>query len=97
MRALWVFATRSTLQTHLMSHTTSVTTFVRGAAIVGRAFVRRTTAAKERPAKRFAPTLLLALPFLVTLVPEVVDRHPTIDVTVSRRVVDRDTAHVNAE
>lgn len=76
-----------------MSGTTTVTTFVRGAAaIVGKAFVsaftharasRRSTAAKERRAKRFGPTLLLALPLLVTLVPEAVDSTRTIDVTVS--------------
>ena len=34
--------------------------------------------------KRFGPTLLLALPLLVALVPEAVDSTRTIDVTVSR-------------
>jgi cytochrome c oxidase subunit II len=34
--------------------------------------------------KRFAPTLLLALPLVVALVPEVIDSTRTIDVTVSR-------------
>ena len=34
--------------------------------------------------KRFGPTLLLALPFLVALVPDALDATRTIDVTVSR-------------
>jgi cytochrome c oxidase subunit II len=34
--------------------------------------------------KQFGPTLLLALPFVVALVPEAVDSTRTIDVTVSR-------------
>jgi cytochrome c oxidase subunit 2 len=77
-----------------MSGTTTVTTFVRGAvAIVGKAFVSvflhsgasvRSTSGKERKVRRFGPTLLLALPFLVALVPEAVDSTRTIDVTVSR-------------
>jgi len=65
-----------------MSGTNTVTTYVTGAAaFVGEAFgavflharasCRRTTG-KESKAKRFAPTLLLALPLLVTLVPEAV-------------------------
>jgi hypothetical protein len=77
-----------------MSSTTTVSTFVRGtAAIIGRALVsvfphahasRRRTASKESKAKRFVPTLLLALPFLVALVPEAVASTRTINVTVSR-------------
>jgi cytochrome c oxidase subunit 2 len=77
-----------------MSGTTAVTTFVTGAAaFVGKAFVsvfrhvrasRRSTPGKERKAKRFGPTLLLALPFLIALIPEAVDSTRTIDVTVSR-------------
>jgi len=34
--------------------------------------------------KRFAPTLLLALPFVVALAPQAADSTPTIDVTLSR-------------
>ena len=34
--------------------------------------------------KRFAPTLLLALPFVVALAPHAADSTPTIDVTLSR-------------
>ena len=77
-----------------MSGTNTVTTCVMGAvAFVGEAFVsvfarargsRRSTTGKERAATRFGPTLLLALPFLVTLVPEAVDSTRTIDLRVSR-------------
>jgi cytochrome c oxidase subunit II len=77
-----------------MKGKTSVTTFVRGAVgFIGEAFVNvfphsgasvRGAAGKERKAKRFGPTLLLALPFLVAVVPEVIDSTRTIDVTVSR-------------
>jgi len=37
--------------------------------------------------KRFAPTLLLALPFLVALVPQVADSPRTIDISLSRYAV----------
>ena len=94
VRAVWVVANRSALHTHHMSGTTTVTTRVTGAvAFVGKAFVsvfpharasRRSTAAKQRQSKRLGATLLLALPVLVTLVPEAVDSTRTIDVTVSR-------------
>jgi len=79
-----------------MTGTTTVTTFVTGAVgFIGTAFVsvfphagasRRRTAGKERKMKRFGPTLLLALPLVVALVPEAVDSTRTIDVTVSRHV-----------
>ena len=42
------------------------------------------TAVHDRRIKRFGPTLLLALPLLVALVPQAVDSTRTIDVTVSR-------------
>jgi len=78
VRVLWVVANRSDLHTHHMSGTTTVNTpvtSVRGAA------------GNKRKVKRFGPTLLLALPFLVALVPELVNSTPTIDVTVSRDAV----------
>ena len=92
VRVLWVVARSSALHTDHMSGTT-VTTFVAGAVgfigrEVGRVFhraggSRRRTAGTDRKMKRFGPPLLLALPFVVALVPEVVDSMPTIDVTVS--------------
>ena len=94
VRAVWVVASRSALHTLHMSGTFTVTTLVTGAAAsVGTAVVSvfprghasaRSTAAKQRKTKRFGPTLLLALPFLVTLIPEAIDSTRTIDVTVSR-------------
>lgn len=94
MRALWVVASLSALHTHHMPGTYTVTTYVTGAVAfagtaLGCAFPharasRTGTTATERRAKRFAPTLLLALPLLVTLVPEAVDSTRTIAVTVSR-------------
>lgn len=72
---------------------TGATYVTRAVAFVGEAFrsvfpharaSRRRRTGKERKAKRFAPTLLLALPLLVTLVPEAVDSTRNIDVTVSR-------------
>jgi heme/copper-type cytochrome/quinol oxidase subunit 2 len=44
--------------------------------------------------KRFGPTLLLALPFVVALVPEAVDSTRTIDVTVSRYAVSPERVEV---
>lgn len=80
----------------------TVTTFVTGAVgFLGAVFVSvfphagasvRGAAGKQRKLKRFGPTLLLALPFVVTLVPEAVDSTRIIDVTVSR-----DAAHLNAD
>jgi cytochrome c oxidase subunit II len=77
-----------------MKGKTSVTTFV----IKAVGFVRETllsgfshpgasdrnAVGKESRAKRIGPTLLLALPFLVATVPEVVDSTRAVDVTVSR-------------
>ena len=75
VRAVWVVANHSALHTHRMSGTTTVTTFVTGAAaVVGKVFVSvfphacapvRPATGKERKVKRFGPTLLQALPFLV--------------------------------
>jgi heme/copper-type cytochrome/quinol oxidase subunit 2 len=94
VRALWVVANPSALHTDHMTGTTTVTTFVTGAVgFIGTALIsvfpragasRRRTTGKERKIKRFGPTLLLALPFVVALVPEAVDSTRTIDVTVSR-------------
>lgn len=77
-----------------MFATNTVTTFVtRALAFGAEAFAsvfhhdrasRRGTTEKKRKAKRLAPTLLLSLPLLATLVPEAVDSTRTIDVTVSR-------------
>ena len=77
-----------------MKGNTSVTTFVTGAVgFIGEAFVSvfphsgasvQGAAGKASRVKRFSPTLLLALPFLVALVPEALDATRTIDVTVSR-------------
>jgi heme/copper-type cytochrome/quinol oxidase subunit 2 len=44
----------------------------------------RNAAGNERKAKRLGPALLLALPFLVALIPEAVDSTQTINITVSR-------------
>jgi heme/copper-type cytochrome/quinol oxidase subunit 2 len=73
---------------------TSVTTFVmRAVGFVGETFPSvfphvgasdRNAAGQERTATRLGPTLLLVLPFLVALVPEVVGSTRTIDVMVSR-------------
>jgi|SRR5688572_20871272 cytochrome c oxidase subunit II len=73
---------------------TTVTTFVAGAVgFIGRAFVsvlhragasRGRTAGNDGKMKRFGPTLLLAVPLLVALMPEAFDSTRTIDVTVSR-------------
>ena len=92
MRVLWVVASSSALHTDHMSATT-VTTFVAAAfRLIGREFgsvfhraggPRRRTAGNDRKMKRFGPTLLLALPFVVALLPEAVDSTRTIDVTVS--------------
>ena len=46
--------------------------------------------------KRFGPTLLLAVPLLATLVPEVVDSTRTIDVTVSRSTCSPEPIKVRA-
>jgi cytochrome c oxidase subunit 2 len=84
VRALWVVASSSALHTDHMSGTV-VTTFVaRAVGLIGRAFVSafpRGGASRRRTA---GPTLLLALPLLVAVVPEVFDSTRTIDVTVSR-------------
>lgn len=44
-------------------------------------------AGKAKKANRLGPTLLLALPFFVAAVPEVVDSTRTVDVTVSRSTI----------
>jgi heme/copper-type cytochrome/quinol oxidase subunit 2 len=72
----------------------SVITFViRAAGFVGETFLNvfpplgaseRNAVGNESKAKRLGPTLLLALPFLVALIPEAVDSTRTINVTVSR-------------
>jgi cytochrome c oxidase subunit 2 len=77
-----------------MKRKTSVTTFISGTVgLVGDVFrsvfrhagaSARSAPAKESKRTRFGPMLLLALPFLVALVPEAVDTTRTIDVTVSR-------------
>jgi heme/copper-type cytochrome/quinol oxidase subunit 2 len=92
VRALWVVDSSSALHTDHMAVTT-VTTCVAGAAeFIGRAFAvfhragacRRSTAWNDGKMQRFGPTLLLALPLLVALIPEAVDSTRTIEVTVSR-------------
>ena len=77
-----------------MKDTTLVTTFgARAVARLGEALFRilvhatssiRSVAGLGRTAKRVGPSLLLVLPFVVTLVPEVIDSTRIIDVTVSR-------------
>jgi heme/copper-type cytochrome/quinol oxidase subunit 2 len=77
-----------------MKGKTSVTTFVTGAVgFIGEAFVIvfppsgasvRSAVGQERKVKRFGPMLLLALPFLIALVPKALDPTRTIDVTMSR-------------
>jgi hypothetical protein len=65
-------------------------TFVTAVRFTGDAIFRRfahvrasvrITAAKPGKAKRFAPLLLLALPFVVALLPELADSTATIDTT----------------
>jgi len=104
VRALWVVASPSALHTDRMSDTNTVTTYVTGAAaFVGEAFgsvfphvrvSRRSTTGKERQAKRLAPTLLLALPLVVALLPEAIVSTRTIDVTVSRYAFSPDPIEV---
>ena len=94
MRAVWVVANRFAFHTHHMSGTTTVNTFVtRASALVRKAVASGfphagasvlSAAGKKRHVKRFGPTPLLVLPFLVVLVPEAVDSTRTIDVTVLR-------------
>jgi cytochrome c oxidase subunit 2 len=73
--------------------TSVITLVIRAAGFVGETFLsvfahvgasERNAVGNESKAKRLAPTLLLALPFLVALLPEAVDSTRAIDVTVSR-------------
>ena len=105
MRALWVVASPFALHTDHMTRTT-VTTFIRNAvAFVATAFgnvvphaavIPPKDTGQERQMKRFAPTLLLAFPLVVALVPEAIDSTRTIDVTVSRYAFAPERIEVHA-